>query len=318
MNNVAQPAPTNQQLLDQSLQRLRTTGQIEYSGEFGAEITTFIPFVFWLKQQSLLVGRRVITYRGMRPYYYFLDDSEFVEKTGNRHWLPPPARYWPSNSSYTAVREPWHRMPDYRGHYRYQGRTFQRPVLFIQNKFTVEFDKGPVNYLPLDVLNRLFKSSVDRFDVVYSRPRALRAEAGYTLDANTDCSYPDLALARHYPQVLVLEEWCESEGLIYNLIKLQILAKSRLFVTVQGGGAHLLACFGDSVMLLLHMEGFEYPHCYSHGPYKYLAEPPPLLLLARNHEQLHNGTSLIEAVRIENDVIRVNARFGPVLKALRF
>ena len=80
-------------------------------------------------------------------------------------------------------------MPDYRGHYRDQGRTFQRPVLFIQNKFTVQFNKGPINYLPLDVLDRLFKCSIERFDVVYSRPRALRAKAGYTLDANTDCSY---------------------------------------------------------------------------------------------------------------------------------
>lgn len=314
---MAQLAPTNQELLDQSLQQLRNTGQIEYTGEFGAEITTFIPFVFWLKQQSLLAGRRVITYRGMRPYYYFLDDSEFVEKAGNRHWLPPPERDWPSNSSYTAVREPWHRMPDYRGQYRDQGRTFQRPVLFIQNKFTVEFDQGPINFLPLDVLDRLFKSSVGRFDVVYSRPRALRDEAGYTLDENSDCTYPDLNLARRYPEVLVLEDWCEKQSLPYNLTKLQMLAKSRLFVTVQGGGAHLLACFGDSLLLLLHKEGFEFPHAYSNGPYKYLADPPPLLLLAQNHEQLHQGVRLIEAVWIENDQIKVAGNFAPVLKALR-
>ena len=61
-------------LLAAALHRLKTTGAIEYTGEYGAELTTFLPFAFWLKTQGLLSGRRVVTYRGMRPYYYFLED----------------------------------------------------------------------------------------------------------------------------------------------------------------------------------------------------------------------------------------------------
>jgi hypothetical protein len=306
----------DERLLDQALQRLRQTGTLEYTGEFGAEITTFIPFACWLKHEGLLAGRRILSYRGMRPYYCFLDEGEFAEKPGPRHWLTPEQRDWPGNSTYTATRRPWHRMPDYRARYRGQGRTFERPVLFIQNKFTVERWQGPLNYLPLNLLAQLCRCS-ERFDVVYSRPRPLRGDNDYTVDENVECDYPDLAIVRKAPGVLVLEDWCESAGLPYNQTKLEILAKAHLFVAVQGGGAHLLACFGNSLLLLLHREGREYPHAYRSGPYKYLADPPPLLLLARSFEQLERGVDLVGATRIEQGEILVDAGFAPVLDELR-
>jgi hypothetical protein len=54
-----------------------------------------------------------------------------------------------------------------------------------------------------------------------------------------------------------LEDDCADEALAYNSAKLKILAKWRLFVAVQGGGAHLLACFGCSVLLLLEYKACE-------------------------------------------------------------
>lgn len=56
-------------------------------------------------------------------------------------------------------------MPDYRARYRGQGMTFGRPVLFIQNKFTVKWDSGPVNYLPLWAIETLLMIAWDRFNV---------------------------------------------------------------------------------------------------------------------------------------------------------
>lgn len=303
-------------LLEQSLERLRQTGFIEYSGEFGCEITTFIPFVCWLKHEGLLAGRRVTSYAGMRPYYYFLDPGEFQEKPGARQWLPPEERGWPSASTYTATRERWHRMPDYRNHYRDHGPRFKRPVLFIQNKFTVEWQRGPLNYLPLDQLEELLANSAGRFDVVYSRPRRLRGETGYVEDQNDHCNYPDLPLVRRHG-VLVLEDLCERDGLDYNQAKLGILAQSRFFVAVQGGGAHLLACFGDSLMLLLHREGEEYPHAYRQGPYKYLSNPPPMLMLARNHVDFARGIEVFKGLRQENGGFRLGAAELATLDTMR-
>lgn len=314
---IPPPRASDAELLDQSLRRLKETGVIEYCGEFGNEIATFIPFVCWLKQEGLLAGRRVLSHGGMRPYYFFLDDSEFAEKPGPRDWLHPDLRDWPGCSTYTATRQPWLRMPDYRSHYRGQGRQFQRPLLFVQNKFNVEWWRGPINYLPLDLLDQLLAGAEGRFDVVYSRPRPLRSESGYVSDQNLYCEYPDLPLVRSHRHVLLLEDWCEQEGLPYNQTKLETLAQSHFFVAVQGGGAHLMACFGESLMLLLHREGEEYPHAYQHGPYKYLADPPPLLMLASNHGELARGVRLFNKLRMENGDYRLDAESTATLQALK-
>jgi hypothetical protein len=309
-------AAADRQLLDGSIARLRETGVIEYGGEFGAEITTFIPFVHWLKSRGMLSGRRVLTYAGMRPYYYFLDDAEYAEKPGRRAWVPVEQRIWPSNSSYTATRQEWHRMPDYRARFAGEGMAFERPVLFVQNKFCVEWGEGPINYLPLKALERLFTLAGDRFDVVYSRPRALERRGAYAADDNSDCDYPDLALARRFPAVLVLEDHVVANGLDYNLTKLQIAAKAHLFVAVQGGGAHLLACFGDSLLLLLHRVGDEYPHCYAAGPYTYLADPPPLLLVARDTAPLMRGIELVADARLVERRLQLPTHWRPLIAEL--
>ena len=305
-------AATDRQLLDSAIARLRETGEIAYTGEFGVEITTFVPFIFWLKTRGMLSGRRVLTYAGMRSYYHFLDDAEYAEQSRARVWLPPEQRTWPSNSSYTATRQDWHRIPDYRARFAEEGMVFERPVLFIQNKFCVEWGEGPINYLPLKALERLFALAGERFDVVYSRPRAMDGRGDYAADDNSDCDYPDLAMARRFSAVLVLEDHVAANGLDYNLTKLQIAAKAHLFVAVQGGGAHLLACFGDSLLLLLHRVGDEYPHCYAAGPYTYLADPPPLLLVARDTAPLMRGIELVADARLVEGRLQLPAQWRPL------
>lgn len=285
---------------EHSLAMLHQQGWLEYTGEYGAEITTFVPFVAWLKQEGLLAGRRIVTYAGMRPYYFFLDDDEFGIKPEPRRWLPEGRRYWPYNSTYTAVKSPWHAYPDYRKQFAASGRTFNRPLLFVQNKFNIEWDIGPINFMPLNSLSMLLNITANKFDVVYSRPRAgLR---GYSMDHNTFCDYPDRALIQRYPHVLDFEESCEVSGDNYNQAKLEMLSKSHLFVAVQGGGAHIIACFGNSLFLLLHHHAGrdeEYPHAYQHGPYKYLSKHPAKLMVARNHEDFHAGVQVMGNTLLE-------------------
>ena len=287
----AQLSSQDQERVAASIALLKAQSKLEYRGEFGPEITTFIPFVAWLRQEGYLSGRRIVTYAGMRPYYFFLDESEFEARAETRKWLPESERYWPSNSTHTATASPWHVYPDYRLHFRQQGRRFDRPVLFIQNKFTVEWNEGPVNYIPLNSLRRLLNLTADKFDVVYSRPR--ERVTGYSWDDNTACDYPDRAIVGQFAHVTDLEAECQARAENYNQAKLEVLAKSHLFVAVQGGGAHLLACFGESLLLLLHNAGDEYPHAYQRGPYKYLSAQPPKLLVALNTDEFNAGIEVI-------------------------
>ena len=303
-----------QLLLDRSLAMLREHSRLEYTGEFGAEIATFIPFVAWLKQEGHLAGSRIVTYAGMQPYYYFLDESEFEGKTETRRWFPPSERYWPFNATWTAVSSPWHVYPNYRQHFLRAGRHFHRPVLFIQNKFTVEWGEGPINYIPLNSLQRLLQLTANTFDVVYCRPRG--RTAGYTYDDNVTCDYPDRAVIRQYAHVTDFEEACQSTSGNYNQAKLEVLAKSHLFVAAQGGGAHLLACFGESLLLVLHNVGPEYPHAYQHGPYKYLSSAPPRLLVAQDTEEFKAGIEVVGNARVEGSKLLLPASATDVLKRL--
>ena len=307
-------------LLKQSLESLSRQSELEYTGEYGAEITTFVPFVAWLKREGYLKGRRIRTYAGMRPYYFFLDDSEFASKSEPRRWLPVRERYWPSNSTYHATASPWHEYPDYRRQYAKTGMRFERPVIFVQNKFAIEWNVGPINYIPIVGLNKLLERTSERFDVVYSRPGSIDTTAtAYSADLNFELSYPDAQMLARFRTVYHLEKLCADEGLDYNQTKLEILAKSRMFVAVQGGGAHVMSCFGNSFMLLLDRnedlapDGNEYPHAYRHGPYKYLAKVPPHLVVLRSFRDFLVGLRIFGDIEMQNDRIILPLNSKPFL-----
>lgn len=316
------PSDEDQSRLQYSLSLLKQQSRLEYSGEYGAEITTFIPFVAWLKQQGHMAGRRIVTYAGMQPYYFFLEEDEFEEKNSARHWLPVRHRYWPSNSTYTATASPWHVYPDYRQHYANSGWKFERPVMYIQNKFTIEWDAGPINYIPLMSLHRLLELTAGRFDVVYSRPIALKSSSSYSNDDNIWCDYPDRALIKEHAHVLDLEMECAASGCDYNRTKLEIMAKARIFVAAQGGGAHVLACFGDSLLLIidrsegLSRDGCEYPHAYRDGPYKYLAKTPPAVFVARNFYDFDAAAEMVARAAISGSKIVLPAAARSLLERL--
>ena len=296
----------NNDLLNQSLERLKRTSVLEYTGEYGAEVTTFIPFAAWLKREGILRGRRIRTYDGMRPYYFFLSEDELEFKTDQRRWLPVRERYWPSNSTYSATASSWHAYPDYRQHYVRKGMAFQRPLIFVQNKFVIEWGVGPINYIPVAALNQFIAEASNRYTIIYSRPGSVPSNRiGYSSDANPALSYPDGRLAERFPNVVHLEKLCADQTLDYNQAKLEILAKCHLFVSVQGGGAHILAAFGNSLMLLLDREenlggdGREFPHAYSRGPYKYLSKVPPRLLVTRNFRDYIAGLQVMKEVTLD-------------------
>lgn len=301
--------PADERLLESALARLRATGRIEFRGEFGNEIATFIPFIAWLHAEGQLEGRQVVSYRAMRPFYFFLDEGQLVEKDEVRMWEAISQRDWPSNSTYTATRAPWHRPPDYRAHYLPRARRFALPTLFIQNKFSVEWDIGPVNYVPIASLETLLKLSQGRFQVVYSRPGAMPPGADYSLDGNTFCQYPDLEVLRRYPEALILEDMAKAEGRAYNELKLEVLAGTHLFFAVQGGSAHILAAFGNSVLAVIHRDGPEFPHAYQYGPYTYLATPRPRLIVMRTTKEIEEAVALFSTIDVREG--RIVARdFG--------
>ncbi len=275
--NMPVDNPPDERVFEQALERTKAHGFLEYRGEFGGEVANFIPFVHWLHQHRHLRNTRLSTYRGMEPFYFFLQPDQLLIRNERRVHVPNAERWWPGSFTHTDISaSPFHAPPDYRAHYTNSGLSFSRPIIFIQNKFNAEWDVGPINFLALRFLREMFQLGESRFSVVYSRPMEVMS-SGYSQDHNINCDYPDYALAEQFPDVTCLDRL--DLGDKYNETKLSILAKCKLFLSVQGGSTHLLAYFGGSILIVHHVVGPEFPRVYFEGRYTQLSSPPPKIFL---------------------------------------
>jgi hypothetical protein len=158
--------------------------RLDFEGEFGAEVNSFVPFVYWLHQAGLMHGRHIRTYHGMRPFFYFLDATQIKEVETPRRFVPPQDRpaWLPTRNDHMSCRSPFEMFPDYRGHFRNGMFDIGRPLLIVHNKVTPEWGRGPINMLSLDLLDRLFAKLTETFHVVYLRPGLAGRPAGYSVD----------------------------------------------------------------------------------------------------------------------------------------
>jgi hypothetical protein len=129
----------------------------------------------------------------------------------------------------------------------------------------MEWGIGPINYLPISTLRALFEVTTAHFEIVYSREGITSNKQDYALDDNSTLQYPDLLLCNEFPHVTVLESVNEMEN--YNLHRLEIIAHSSAFITVQGGASCTFAYF-DKPTFVYHRHGVEAEHAYWRGIYR--------------------------------------------------
>jgi len=252
---------------------------IKYEGEFGAEIVNFLPFIYNLHLRGLLENRKVSTYSGMKPYYYFLGRQKIIERKENRFWIPHAERWWPNSNDH-------HRVPTSGELYPSFERSLKgAEVLFIQNKFCIEWDEGPINFLSIDLLHQIFEKTKGRFNVVYSRQGILSNDSalGISIDHNKELNFDDLELCEKYPHVMVLEKRRFGDLRPYNSRKLHWINKAFLLAGVQGGSNYPWAYLKKDA-LILHKRGRETEFSYEHGFYRYLSNPPLALKVVNNDE----------------------------------
>ena len=75
---------------------------IDTNPEFGLELTLVIPYAYWLHQRGEL--EKVITSKGMKPFYYFCDNVEEIFETRtfevNSNGLKDVPNDWIHHNSY--------------------------------------------------------------------------------------------------------------------------------------------------------------------------------------------------------------------------
>ncbi|MDD4736018.1 MAG: hypothetical protein PHP44_07930 [Kiritimatiellae bacterium] len=175
----------------------------------------------------------------VRPFREFSEDNDPETYEHERpswtkkEWLPPPLKeLWKNRLS------------------------FSKPVLVIQNKYSLEWGRGAFNYFPLDVLEEIFDLFVESHTVIYIRPKG--REKNFYKDQNAILRFKDYKLIRekYHNKVLTIKDfWWRLRGLDFNQRQFAIHACADRHITVSGGNACLAAYFGGDILMYDSKEG---------------------------------------------------------------
>lgn len=304
---------------------------LEYRGEFGLELLVFLPFIRWLSERGLLRQRTVVTYKGMRPFYRDLVCQKYIERDERREFVPPGDRpsYLPVSDEF-ALKGPsrFHSYPDLRTMFsslplrRWLEVAIQsKPLLIIHNKYTNEWDRGPINYISTDAIDDIIHQCKDAFTIIYIRHGAQKLPEDYTEDQNDILTYNDLKVIARHPEVLLfddlfLDHQDEFPNSTLNEFKNILCSKCYRFISSQGGGAHHLAYFSGSILSILHREGLEENGAYQNGFYTFLSTPPPLLLCCIDSEELVLSSRVVVDTDVLGGAISIRPEAVPLARSL--
>lgn len=293
---------------------------LEFDGEFGAEINSFIPFVYWLHLAGQMRGRRVVTFDGMRPFYYFLSADQLEMRTRDRLFVPieKRPRWLPTPNDHASTQTAFEVFPDYRTRYRNTLFETDKPLLVVHNKFTLEWHCRPVNFLQLPTIERIFAGLADRFTIIYTRAGIRGRRNDYSEDEQNQYHLDDLSLLRRHPHVLLFEDIvAQAEGRYsYNELKLMLYASAYFHITAQGGNAHMASLFSGSLIGILHRYGREIIHSYANGHFQYASNPRPDYLICRSSDELMLALDVFAESRIVNGRVQLPAEYVDTLTAL--
>lgn len=234
---------------------------LHYIGEWGTEINSFIPYIYYLKSNNLL-NDIVKTYQGMRSYYFFLDDHEIIFSNEPRHYVLPQNRtFLPEHLRnddylYLTFREnidEW-KQPNYRNYYINNIFLYQKPICIIQNKYNSEWSQGMKNYFSIEFLSKMFDLLNPKYQIIYFRTNESRIE-GYSYDHNEDDSIvfeDDFDFIKiNYPDVLIFQDIYEEYkySFNFNTLKIMIFSNCYNFISVLGGNVHFSNCFNGNHLI---------------------------------------------------------------------
>ena len=251
---------------------------IDTNPEFGIELTLVTPYAYWLHKQGKL--EKVITSKGMKPFYYFCDDVEekYNYRTVNNQAaglsnIPNDWIYGTRNNAllYKDEWEDWNgftdgvggcgildyrkwQLPDYNKHYKNDEYKLDKPFIVVCNRYNWEHGKPPTGYFDIECLYNIFTYLTSKgYAVVYKRP----TNTEFPLDQNemntlANKEYllaniegvgviSDHQLALGLEDVYLLEQ-LNTNNLSYNELQINYFTNAKGFITM-GGGSTLFPCF---------------------------------------------------------------------------
>ena len=178
---------------------------IKINSEFASELVCVIPYTYWLHERGEL--EKVITSKGMKPFYYFCDDVEerFEVRTFdvNTNGLQDVPNNWIHHNSYAVVGRDHSELseeeqsevngvldysqwtpPPYVDYYKTDEFNHLKPYIIVNSNYNVEYGNDitqSMRYFDIKTLYETFNHLIDKgYTVIYKRPN----NTEFTLDQN--------------------------------------------------------------------------------------------------------------------------------------
>ncbi len=225
---------------------------IDYHGEFDQELRYVLPFAYWHHLNGTL--KQTISCTNTKPFYFFSENHR--EQYEKRVWEAGYDYYDVPNMTHSPTFDfsKWARVP-LKSEYRNELFRFGKPLLVIANKYNVEWDKPPINFLDIPALDRIITTFGATHQIIYNRPLTTQivGDNSETMDL-----HEHNWLREKHPEVLLMNDLYEQHRervSSFNHLQLMVYANCDRFISMHGGTAALASYFGGINIVLSHPGG---------------------------------------------------------------
>lgn len=221
----------------------------DFHGEFQMELNYVLPFAYWHHQNGTL--KQTISCSKTKPFYFFSENH--LEKYEKRDWEASYDYYDVPNMTHspTFSYAKWARVP-LKGHYKNELFVYGKPMLIIANKYNIEWDQPPINFLDIPTLDQILTKYKQRYQIIYNRPLSSQI-----IDDNSEIK--DLNehawIRENHPDVILMHDLHEQHRDKvdnFNQLQLMVYANCDRFISMHGGTASLASYFGGINIILSH------------------------------------------------------------------
>ena len=261
---------------------------IKVNSEFATELVCVIPYTYWLHERGEL--EKVITSKGMKPFYYFCDvvEERFEIRTFdiNTNGLRDVPNDWIHHNSYAVTRKNYSDLsveeqsevngvldyskwtpPPYVDYYQTNEFNHLKPYVVINSNYNVEYGNDitkSLRYFDIKTLYDIFNYLTDMgYHVIYKRPNnteftldqneVVTLSGKFTLTANVQGAgvISDYDLCTYYDKVINLNLLKKDYIYSYNELQMKLFSGADGFISTNGGGGFLCSYFKKPVLFYI-------------------------------------------------------------------
>lgn len=255
---------THWEMIGLKQRRLCNKNQLIVTNEFGIEILMNVGYYYYLFLNNLFFDNKIITYKGMRPFYFFLNDDQIIEREDIRQWNDNNNNpiIFELRRSYSNIDTRCWIPPNYKLHFKNNYFDFSnKKIIVIHNKYNIEWNIKPYNFIPFDILEKIFILLAEKYQIVYIRPtNSMDNKLDYSWDNNKNLDLGEIdVIKNNYPNVMIFEDLFNDDkfkNMTYNQLKACLYSSTDDYISVQGGGNNFMAYFAKT-MIVYHKRGYE-------------------------------------------------------------